>query len=91
MLTIQPNFTRNTAFRGEKAFVDQETYEAKKKYYKDKQREFNEILDDENIPEGMKKGAKVCKVASEGILEGWAVAWGASKGEIGRASCRERV
>lgn len=80
MLTIQPNFTRNTAFRGEKAFVDQETYEAKKKYYKDKQREFNEILDDENIPEGMKKGAKVCKVASEGILEGWAVAWGASKG-----------
>ena len=49
MLTIQPNFTRNTAFRGEKAFVDQETYEAKKKYYKDKQREFNEILDDENI------------------------------------------
>lgn len=80
MLTIQPNFTRNTAFRGEKNLVDQETYEAKKKYYQDKQREFNEILDDENIPEGMKKGAKVCKVASEGILEGWAVAWGASKG-----------
>ena len=51
MLTIQPNFTRNTAFRGEKAFVDQETYEAKKKYYKDKQREFNEILDDEMFDE----------------------------------------
>ena len=80
MLTIQPNFTRNTAFKGEKTLVDQETYEAKKKYYQDKQREFNEILDDENIPEGMKKGAKICKVASEGILEGWAVAWGASKG-----------
>lgn len=80
MLTIQPNFTRNTAFRAEKNLVDQETYEEKKRYYKDKQREFNEILDDENIPEGMKKGAKICKVASEGILEGWAVAWGASKG-----------
>lgn len=80
MLTIQPNFTRNTAFKGEKNLVDQETYEQKKKYYQDKQREFNEILDDENIPEGMKKGAKICKVASEGILEGWAVAWGASKG-----------
>ena len=38
MLTIQPNFTRNTAFKGEKNLVDQETYEQKKKYYQDKQR-----------------------------------------------------
>lgn len=79
MLTIQPNF-RNTAFRGETALIDKKTYEEKQKYYTQQKREFEEIINDEHVPEPMKKGAKVFKVASEGILEGWAVAWGASKG-----------
>lgn len=79
MLTIQPNF-RNTSFRGESALIDKATYEEKQRYYTQQKREFEEIINDEHIPETMKKGAKVFKVASEGILEGWAVAWGASKG-----------
>lgn len=79
MLTIQPNFTRGTAFKGE-GLIDQETYEEKRRFYEDQKEGYDRIINDENIPEGMKKGAKVFRVASEGILEGWAVAWGASHG-----------
>lgn len=84
MLTVQPKFTNQssykTSFKGEADFINEDKYNEKKAYYQNQKIEFDNIINDEYVPEGMKKGAKVFKVASEGILEGWAVAWGATKG-----------
>lgn len=84
MLTIQPRFTqqasRTVPFRGNEEYLNEETYNQKKSYYQRQKEGFEEILNDENVPAGMKKGAKIFKVVSEGILEGWAVTWAATKG-----------
>ena len=84
MLTIQPRFTqqasRTVQFRGNEEYLNEETYNQKKSYYQRQKEGFEEILNDENVPAEMKKGAKVFKIASEGILEGWAVTWAATKG-----------
>ena len=84
MLTIQPRFTQQASraipFRGNEEYLNEETYNQKKSYYQRQKEGFEEILNDEYVPDGMKKGAKVCKIASEGILEGWAVTWAATKG-----------
>lgn len=84
MLTVQPKFTNQssykTSFKGESDLINEEKYNEKKSYYQNQKMEFDKIINDEYVPEGMKKGAKVFKVASEGILEGWAVTWAATKG-----------
>ena len=84
MLTVQPKFTNQssykTSFKGDSDFINESKYNEKKSYYENKKSEFDKIINDEYVPEGMKKGAKVFKIASEGILEGWAVTWAAAKG-----------
>lgn len=84
MLTIQPRFTNqssyNTSFKGDNDFITEDKYNEKKNYYGNQKLEFDKIINDEYVPEGMKKGAKAFKVISEGVLEGWAVAWGATTG-----------
>lgn len=84
MLTVQPKFTNQssykTSFKGDSDFINESKYNEKKSYYENQKSEFDKIINDEYVPEGMKKGAKVFKIASEGILEGWAVTWAATKG-----------
>lgn len=84
MLTVQPKFTNQssykTAFRGDNNFITEDKYNEKKDYYENQKLEFDKIINDEYVPESMKKGAKAFKVISEGVLEGWAVAWGATTG-----------
>ena len=85
MLTIQPKFTQSVSnsvvtFRGDDDSLNEARYSKKRSYYQRQKEEFEEILNDQYVPEGMKKGAKVFKIASEGILEGWAVTWAATKG-----------
>lgn len=85
MLTIQPtgitqNSSKVLAFKGEDNLLDEETYNKKRSFYNNQKDECDEILNDQYVPEGMKKGVKICKIASEGILEGWAVTWAAAKG-----------
>lgn len=85
MLKVQPtnimhSSSRTPSFKGGDIGIDEQTYNEKKNYYTKQNREFDEILQDQYVPEGMKKGVKVFKIVSEGILEGWAVAWAASKG-----------
>lgn len=88
MLSVQPKFTqyaaaKQPAFKG--LSNPQETpedrfFEEKTNYYKDQTRAFDEALLNEHTPDAMKKVIKGFKVVSEALLEGWAVAWGASKG-----------
>lgn len=86
MLTIQPtgitnnNFSKHPVFKGEDNILDEQTYNKKKFYYANQKNECDKILNDQYVPDGMKKGVKICKVASEGILEGWAVTWAATEG-----------
>lgn len=90
MLTIQPNFTtrpvRQIAFKSEGVDAaagndpSNDEYQEKVKYYEKKVNEFDDALKDKDTPTILKKLIKVFKVASEALLEGWAVAWGAKKG-----------
>lgn len=88
MLTIQPisitHGAKPTAFKGE---FDEEAYNSRKNYYAHQKEECDEILDNQYVPNTMKKGVKVCKAISEGVLSGWAVAWAALKvAKFGKAS-----
>ncbi len=88
MLSIQPNFTIQKksfkpVFRGEKeheSFWTEDRYNEEKDFYEKQIDGFNDILNEEYMPNSLKKAAKVLRIISEGILEGWAVAWGAKKG-----------
>jgi len=85
MLTIQPKLTatRPVAFKAEAATItpdEEKYYEQKKDYYRQKIRECDEIIQDGETPEALKKTMKVFKVVSEALLDGWVVAWGATKG-----------
>lgn len=88
MLTIQPisitHGAKPTAFRGD---FDEEAYNSRKNYYAHQKEECDEILENQYVPNTMKKGVKVCKAISEGVLSGWAVAWAALKvAKFGKAS-----
>jgi hypothetical protein len=86
MLTIQPNFTHaaNTkplAFRAAETLdADESTLKEKANFYQTKMKEFDETLNDTKAPKTLKTMAKVFKVVSEALFEGWLVAWGATKG-----------
>lgn len=87
MLSIQPKFTqyataKQTAFgmRNPQETPEDRYFENKTNYYKEQTQAFDEALLNEHTPDVMKKVIKGFKVVSEGLLEGWAVAWGASKG-----------
>lgn len=93
MLTIQPKITQysNTpkiAFKSSNAdavinrLTDEENkfYEGKTKHYEKQVQDFDNLINDTHTPNTLKKALKVFKIISEGLLEGWAVAWGASKG-----------
>ncbi|MBD5402643.1 hypothetical protein HDR58_07585 [bacterium] len=83
MLTIQPNFTqysaKNTTFRGV-ATLDEKTYNEQRAFYERQKQEFEDLINDDHIPESGKKIMNLFKIVSEGVLEGWAVLWGATKG-----------
>lgn len=87
MLTIQPNIThysktRALAFKGEDSSPNKEDafYQGKLDAYETQIKDLNESLNNDKTPGVLKKIIKPCKIASEALLEGWAVAWGASKG-----------
>lgn len=88
MLTIQPKFAQYTQQRNNVSFKSSEAigipddsfYQDKTRYYEDQIREFDTLIEDEHTPTAFKKVLKGFRVVSEGLLEGCAVAWGASKG-----------
>lgn len=94
MLTIQPNVVnysnkRPIHFRGEEngvagslldGDITEDLYNEKSNFYKSQIREFDKSINDEHTPDFMKKVLKGFRIISEALLEGWAVAWGASKG-----------
>lgn len=85
MLTIQPKFThysntRQIAFRGEDLSDDDKIYQEKQEHYKKQVEELDNLMNDKYTNTTFKKVLKGSKVISEGLLEGWAVAWGAHKG-----------
>ena len=88
MLTIQPKFTQYTQQRNNVSFKssdvagipDDSFYQDKTRYYEDQIKEFDTLIEDEHTPTAFKKVLKGFRVVSEGLLEGCAVAWGASKG-----------
>jgi hypothetical protein len=89
MLTVQPNFTRTSnlkpvAFGSEAPAIavdaDESLLKEKADFYQRKISEFDETIRDSNAPKTLKTMAKVFKVASEGLFQGWLVAWGATKG-----------
>ena len=55
-------------------------YQSKVNHYEQQVKGYEEALEDENTPNMLKRVIKIFKVASEALLEGWAVAWGAKKG-----------
>ena len=81
MLTIQPKLTNYQApvF---KASSDEDSYYREKiANYKNKQKEFDELLDENaKAPKAFKAAIKGFKVISEVLLQGWALAWGTKKG-----------
>ncbi len=87
MLSVQPSITNQTirkapVFKGELSSnnIDDNSYKSKRDYYEGQKNEFESILNDENTVKPLKNIARVFKVISEILFEGWAVAWGASKG-----------
>lgn len=85
MLTIQPKITnysntRQIAFRSENSFNEDKIYEEKQKHYAKQVEELDQLIQDKHTNNTFKKVLKGSKVVSEGLLEGWAVAWGAHKG-----------
>lgn len=89
MLTVQPKFTQytqlhknNTSFKGvEDCEIPNDAYyKSQSDYYENQIKEFDSLIEDEHTPNSFKKVLKGFKVVSEGLLEGCAVAWGASKG-----------
>ncbi len=87
MLSIQPSITNQTirkapVFKGDTSSntIDEHLYESKRDYYEGQKNEFESILNDERTVKPLKDIARVFKVISEILFEGWAVAWGASKG-----------
>lgn len=88
MLTIQPKITQyaqqrnNVSFKGSEAvgIPDDSFYRDKQDYYENQIREFDTLIEDKHTPDSFKKVLKGFRVVSEGLLEGCAVAWGASKG-----------
>lgn len=91
MLTIQPNIThssklRAVPFKGDNSAnvysAEQEDalFKDKVEFYEKQIEELDSSLKDQKTPEPLKKIIKGFKIVSEGLLEGWAVAWGASKG-----------
>ena len=79
MLTIQPKITSYSrpvvSFKG-----DEDFYKSKVDYYTQQYKDFDEMAQDPNSPKGLRKVMKGFAVVAEALLEGWAVAWGASKG-----------
>lgn len=91
MLTIQPRIThysntRNIAFRGnekpeaEELTAEERLYRMKRNRYEKQVAQLDNLIQDKQTNNYLKKILKACKVVSEGLLEGWAVAWGAHKG-----------
>jgi hypothetical protein len=85
MLTIQPNLTtktyssRNVSFRNLED-ISESDYRNQEHFYEGQIREANKIINSEHSPEILKKGMNWVKIISNGILEGWAVLWGAAVG-----------
>jgi hypothetical protein len=88
MLTVQPKITQYSQQRNQISFKNSELagipddsfYRDRQNYYENQIREFDELIEDEHTPSAFKKVLKGFRVVSEGLLEGCAVAWGASKG-----------
>lgn len=89
MLTIQPKFTQNAQFsKANPSFKSADDYtipsdsyyKSQTNYYEKQIKDLDELIDNEHTPNTFKKVLKGFRVASEGLLEGCAVAWGASKG-----------
>ena len=91
MLTIQPNIShssklRAVSFKGEtttnvlSAEKEDALFKDKIEFYEKQLEELDNSLNDKKTPELLRKIMKGFKIVSEGLLEGWAVAWGASKG-----------
>lgn len=84
MLTVQPKFTNYVAPKAVSFKADfddgEDLYKEKVNYYKKQSAAFKELCEDSSNPDSFKKIIKVFGIASEALLEGWAVAWGASKG-----------
>lgn len=77
MLAIQPislnSNPKNTSFKG--VYDNKESYENEKRYFEEQRREFDGILNDSNIPEGMKKPFKLARIITNGVVDGLAVGW----------------
>lgn len=86
MLTIQPNFTHRSnrvlSFKSGYSVNSEEDkkYKSKTDFYEQQTNEFDEMINDKQTPDYMKKIFKGFKVLSEALFEGWLVMWGASKG-----------
>lgn len=92
MLTIQPNITnysrtRVLSFKADSganaddiAAKEDAFYKDRVDTYKEQLKKLDESLSDDKTPDIVKKTAKPFRIVSEALLEGWAVAWGASKG-----------
>lgn len=91
MLTVQPKIANyvNSKPVSFKALDDEMSqndlrgenyYKEKVDYYSQQVREFENLAQDLTSPPPVRKTMKAFRVVSEALLEGWAVAWGASKG-----------
>lgn len=90
MLTVQPkisNYSSSATTFGAKE-IDIEALKDKKRddyfqekvdYYKSQAQEFDKMSQSSYTPTTFKKAMKALRIVSEALLEGWAVAWGASK------------
>lgn len=87
MLTIQPKISayhhspKALSFKSNEGIEeDTKLFEEKTRFYEDQVEEYNEAIKDKHTPEPLKKIMKGFRILSEALLEGWAVAWGTSKG-----------
>lgn len=82
MLTIRPvslNNLKSPSFRSE-IYDNKESYENERRYFEDTRKDLDEIINDDYIPEGMKKPFKFARIVTNGVVDGLAVGWAAMAG-----------
>lgn len=90
MLTISPISANKLAkVPSFKAYDDDKaSYEAERRFYEQQSQELNQVIEDENIPEGLKKPFKVARVITNGVIDGLAVGWATA---TGAKTCQKAV
>ena len=90
MLAIQPvslnSTSKNVTFKN--VYDSKDSYERERTYFEQQGRELDGIINDNNIPDSVKKPFKLARIVTNGVVDGLAVGWAVM---TGAKSCQKAV